>query len=76
WIHQARGRDAGIVINPAAWTHTTVALRDALAAVEQPVVEVHLSNVHQRGAFRHHAYVAPVGLGVICAFGSVGYREA
>ncbi|EMC2593989.1 type II 3-dehydroquinate dehydratase [Pseudomonas aeruginosa] len=76
WIHQARGRVAGIVINPAAWTHTSVALRDALAAVELPVVEVHLSNVHQREAFRHHSYVSPVALGVICGFGSLGYRLA
>ncbi len=69
WIHQARGRGAGIVINPAAWTHTSVALRDALAAVELPVVEVHLSNVHQREAFRHHSFVSPLALGVICGAG-------
>ncbi|MBA1274741.1 type II 3-dehydroquinate dehydratase [Stutzerimonas azotifigens] len=76
WIHQARGRCAGIVINPAAWTHTSVAIRDALAAAELPVIEVHLSNVHKREAFRHHSYVSPVAVGVLCGFGSHGYRLA
>ncbi|TLX53015.1 type II 3-dehydroquinate dehydratase [Stutzerimonas nosocomialis] len=76
WIHQARGRCAGIVINPAAWTHTSVAIRDALAAVELPVIEVHLSNVHKREAFRHHSYVSPIAVGVLCGFGSHGYRLA
>lgn len=73
-IHQARGICAGILINPAAWTHTSVAIRDALAAVELPVIEVHLSNVHKREAFRHHSYVSPVAIGVICGLGSNGYR--
>lgn len=73
-IHQARGRCAGILINPAAWTHTSVAIRDALAAVELPVIEVHLSNVHKREAFRHHSYVSPIAVGVICGLGSHGYR--
>ncbi|KPD28133.1 MULTISPECIES: type II 3-dehydroquinate dehydratase [Pseudomonas aeruginosa group] len=76
WIHQARGRIAGIVINPAAWTHTSVALRDALAAVELPVLEVHLSNVHQREPFRHHSHVSPLATGVICGLGGLGYRLA
>jgi len=73
-IHQARGRCAGILINPAAWTHTSVAIRDALAAVELPIIEVHLSNVHKREAFRHHSYVSPIAVGVICGLGSHGYR--
>jgi 3-dehydroquinate dehydratase-2 len=57
WIHQARGRIAGIVINPGAWTHTSIALHDALVAAEVPVLEVHISNVHKRESFRHHSYV-------------------
>lgn len=73
-IHQARGRYAGILINPAAWTHTSVAIRDALAAVELPVIEVHLSNVHKRETFRHHSYVSSIAVGVICGLGSNGYR--
>ncbi|MGE9763160.1 type II 3-dehydroquinate dehydratase [Pseudomonas sp. PDM20] len=74
WIHQARGRCSGILINPAAWTHTSVAIRDALAAVELPVVEVHLSNVHKREEFRHHSFVSAIAVGVIAGLGSDGYR--
>ncbi|MCP1625120.1 type II 3-dehydroquinate dehydratase [Pseudomonas nitroreducens] len=74
WIHQARGRCAGILINPAAWTHTSVAIRDALAAVELPVIEVHLSNVHRREEFRHHSFVSAIAVGVIAGLGSDGYR--
>ncbi len=74
WIHQARGRCAGILINPAAWTHTSVAIRDALAAVELPVIEVHLSNVHKREEFRHHSFVSAIAVGVIAGLGSGGYR--
>ena len=74
WIHKARGRCAGILINPAAWTHTSVAIRDALVASELPVLEVHLSNVHKREAFRHHSFVSPIAIGVICGLGSQGYR--
>ncbi len=76
WIHQARGRCAGILINPAAWTHTSVAIRDALLASELPVIEVHLSNVHQREAFRHVSFVSAIAVGVICGLGSNGYRLA
>lgn len=74
WIHQARGRCAGILINPGAWTHTSVAIRDALVAAELPVIEVHLSNVHKREEFRHHSFVSGIALGVLCGFGTHGYR--
>ena len=74
WIHQARGRCAGILVNPGAWTHTSVAIRDALVAAELPVIEVHLSNVHKREEFRHHSFVSGVAVGVLCGFGTNGYR--
>lgn len=73
WIQQARGRVAGLVLNAGAYTHTSVAIHDALLAVEVPVVEVHLSNIHQREPFRHHSYVSKVAKGMICGFGSHGY---
>ncbi len=76
WIHQSRGRCAGIVINPGAWTHTSVAIRDALVASELPVIEVHLSNVHKREEFRHHSYVSGIAVAVLAGFGSNGYRMA
>ncbi|WP_407311004.1 type II 3-dehydroquinate dehydratase [Pseudomonas sp. nanlin1] len=76
WIHQARGRVAGIVINPGAWTHTSVALHDALAASEVPTLEVHISNVHKREAFRHHSYISLIAVGVIAGFGTHGYKLA
>lgn len=75
-IHAARGTAAGIVINPAAYTHTSVAIRDALAGVGLPVVEVHLSNIHRREEFRHHSYVSPVAEAVIAGAGRHGYRMA
>ncbi|TAN78066.1 MAG: type II 3-dehydroquinate dehydratase [Magnetospirillum sp.] len=73
WIQEARGRAAGIVINAGAYTHTSVAILDALLAAEVPAVEVHLSNIHQRDSFRHHSYVAKAAKGMICGFGSHGY---
>ena len=76
WIQQARGSADGIVINPAAYSHTSVAIPDALKAVSLPVVEVHLSNIHAREAFRHHSFVSAVAAGVICGLGPTGYRLA
>jgi 3-dehydroquinate dehydratase-2 len=73
WIHQALGMQDGILINPGAYTHTSVALRDAIAAVALPTVEVHLSNIHKRESFRHHSYIAPVAIGQISGFGVDSY---
>jgi 3-dehydroquinate dehydratase-2 len=76
-IQSAREKQiAFIIINPAAYTHTSVAIRDALAAVEIPFIEVHLSNVHQREAFRHHSYLSDLATGVIAGLGPSGYRFA
>jgi 3-dehydroquinate dehydratase-2 len=74
WIHQALGLQQGIVINPAAYTHTSIALRDAIAGVGIPTVEVHLSNVYARESFRHHSCIAPVAIGQISGFGAESYR--
>ncbi len=76
WIHEARDHGAGIVINPAAFTHTSVAVLDALNAFDGPVIEVHISNVHKREAFRHHSYVSLRADGVIAGFGTQGYTLA
>jgi len=76
WIHQARDQGAGIVINPAAYTHTSVAILDALNAFDGPVIEVHISNVHKRETFRHHSYVSLRADGVIAGCGTEGYRLA
>lgn len=76
-IQAARGEGVDfIVINPAAYTHTSVAIRDALAAVAIPFVEVHLSNVHAREAFRHHSYLSDIAVGVVCGLGAFGYEAA
>ena len=76
WVHEAREQAAAIVINPAAFTHTSVALLDALNAFEGPVVEVHISNVHKRESFRHHSYVSLRADGVIAGCGVQGYELA
>src|SRR5713101_2675684 len=76
WIHEAREVAAGIVINPAAFTHSSVAILDALNTFDHPIIEVHISNVHKREAFRHHSYISPVASGVIAGFGTQGYTLA
>jgi 3-dehydroquinate dehydratase-2 len=74
WIQEARNQHQGIVINAGAYTHTSIALRDALSAVKLPTVEVHLSNIYQRETFRHHSYLAAIALGQISGFGAQSYR--
>lgn len=76
WIHEARGTHAGIVLNPGAYSHTSVAIRDAISSVALPVVEVHLSNIHAREEFRHHSYVSAVAAAVLCGTGVQGYAYA
>lgn len=76
WIHEAREAAAGIIINPAALTHTSVAVLDALNAFDGPVIEVHISQIHKREAFRHHSYVSLRADGVIAGFGTEGYALA
>ena len=76
WIQEARGTADGLVINAGAYTHTSVAILDALLSAEVPAVEVHLSNIHRREAFRHHSYVAQGSVGMIAGFGSQGYLMA
>jgi len=73
-VQAAMGQASGILINPGGFTHTSVALRDALAATRLPVVEVHLSNVYAREPFRQHSFVSPIALGVISGLGADGYR--
>lgn len=76
WIQEARGRMAGIVINAGAYTHTSVAILDALSLSELPVIEVHISNVYKREPFRHKSYISPVARAVLCGFGTHGYALA
>ena len=73
WIQGGRERVAGIIINAGAYTHTSIAILDALLSAEVPCVEVHLSNIHQRDEFRHHSFVSKAAKGMICGFGSHGY---
>lgn len=76
WIHEARGKSAGIIINPGAYSHTSIAILDALNAYDGPVMEVHISNIHKREAFRHHSYVSARADGVIAGCGTDGYLLA
>lgn len=76
WIHESRETAGGIVINPAAFTHTSVAILDALNTCEFPIIEVHISNVHKREEFRHHSFISPIASGVIAGFGTQGYSLA
>ncbi len=76
WVQECRGRARGIVINPGGYSHTSVALLDALLAVALPVIEVHLTNIHQREEFRRHSYVSLAATGVICGLGIRGYALA
>jgi 3-dehydroquinate dehydratase-2 len=76
WVQEARGTRAGIVINPGGFSHTSVALLDALNAYEGPIVEVHVSNIHRREAFRHHSYISLAASGVIAGCGTQGYLFA
>lgn len=76
WIHAARGTFDGIILNAGAYTHTSIAIMDAISSVELPVIEVHLSNIHRREPFRHHSYISKVAVGMICGFGAFGYLMA
>jgi 3-dehydroquinate dehydratase-2 len=76
WIQECRTTHQGVIINAAAFTHTSVALLDALSLLDTPIIEVHLSNIFARESFRHHSYVSPVAAGVICGFGWRGYTLA
>ena len=73
WIHEGGDKAAGIAVNAGAYTHTSIALHDAIRAIKVPVIEVHLSNVHAREEFRHHSMMAPAAKGVICGFGAHSY---
>jgi len=76
WIQLAQQESDGIIINPAAYTHTSVAIMDALKQFNNPIIEIHISNIFSREPFRHHSYISPVANGVICGFGANGYSIA
>jgi len=76
WVQECRGKAAGIVINPAGYTTTSIALMDALLAAELPVIEIHITNIHRREEFRHHSFVSKAATGVICGLGVAGYAHA
>lgn len=76
WLHEAADAGAAVVLNPAAWTHTSIALRDACSQLTGPLVEVHLTNVHARESFRQHSYISAVATGVIAGLGTTGYELA
>ena len=76
WIQEARSDGVGIIINAGAYTHTSVALQDALLLCDEPIIEVHLSNIFAREEFRHHSYISPLAKGIICGFGAHGYLLA
>lgn len=76
WIQEAREAASGIILNAGAYTHTSVAIHDALRIAQLPLIEVHLSNIYKREPFRHHSYVSPVADGVLCGFGGHGYELA
>jgi 3-dehydroquinate dehydratase-2 len=76
WVQEARGEASGIILNPGAYSHSSIALLDALNAFDGPVIEVHISNIHRREAFRHHSYVSLRADGVIAGFGTEGYLLA
>jgi 3-dehydroquinate dehydratase-2 len=76
WVQEARSRASGLIINPAGYSHTSIALMDAVLTLDIPVIEVHLSNIHKREAFRHNSYMSRAADGVICGLGFAGYRLA
>jgi 3-dehydroquinate dehydratase II len=76
WIQEARTAASGLILNAAAYTHTSIAIHDALKTIQLPVIEVHLTNIYKREPFRHHSYVSPVADGVLCGFGARGYELA
>ncbi|MEO0752993.1 MAG: type II 3-dehydroquinate dehydratase [Pseudomonadota bacterium] len=76
FIHEAKGLHGGVILNAGAYTHTSIALMDAISSVELPVIELHLSNIHARETFRHVSYISKVALGQICGFGPMGYPLA